>query len=710
MIKKLSLVCLILILLLASIVFASEERYTFLIDEEGNTKLRYQAVLSVSSPEMYLPGFTMTLSPPVDVSHLEFYDSNGKINPRKAGTEEGYDIYKQNIPDIDYNQPYQIGYQYDLPEYTTVRYNENYHFEYPFSPEEASDYVISVCIPSSANVYPVDYDSSPETQQALDWDSYKPVRISLPYIPIGSISPSENYRGDFSISPCPSGYQKTENYESNSNQKITSSFSIPNNRLDLFTFEAGKIKLTAPKIYQTVLEKNVKNLQVALPNIESKLNLNPPYNYNLYLVSDTDKVFLDAKESNSASLVQDDGTVYYKISLLNVGDDEFIQINLLRALINSASLNTYGENSDNSWWSHGALTNMALRLMKESNLPYNEVQKTMNEVKDQIKLLSTNEIIALMNNVDSEEKILIYSSIVDEIDTNCPDHVLKLNKRTREMSDLSFTSDKQFNNFLIYNLKEECPQVVETILDKYQLGHDNVQYVSGKYSKINEKIANITISRKDIIELNDARSDLQQATNDLQKGNTANALVLIENAEKAYTQILDLVQIYSKVENLRPKLDAIPVELRSAEILTSINKIDEAEDLVRGKNTTEALLKVNEALFFYDENTKKTGGVIQEYVDAKIKTESVSNFFYLPAKPFAKNSLSSAADLIKNDDYTGARNYLSNSNFWSNSAFTLALVMYTILIGLFIMGYLKIIKPRKINKFHEKHAHPHKEN
>ena len=43
-------------------------------------------------------------------------------------SKEGLAIYNIEIRDIFFNAPYEIGFEYDLPEYTTVRYDENYHF------------------------------------------------------------------------------------------------------------------------------------------------------------------------------------------------------------------------------------------------------------------------------------------------------------------------------------------------------------------------------------------------------------------------------------------------------------------------------------------------------------------------------------------------------------------------------------------------------
>ncbi|GEM_PF-4807874 len=700
MIKRVFPIFIFLIILCASLAMASEERYSFIIDEQGNTKLQYQLVLSVTESGMYLPGFTHTFSPPENVTNLEFFDENGKITPKYIGSEEGYSIYEKYIPDVNYNSPYQIGYRYDLPEYTTTRYNENYHFEYPMSLPKNSTYTLAVCIPSSADSYPASYDSTPQTYEPTDYSTYKPIEIRT-ITPISPITYTTTYyKGDSSIDACPTGYRKTYNYdfEYGVSNKITSSFSMPENKVELFTYESTKIKIVAPKIYQSVLEKNVKAIEASLPNIESKLNLNAPSSYTIYMVSDTDKVFEDTKNGNSVSIAMEDGTVYFKISLLNVGDDQFIQVNLLRAIINSALLKTYGENSDNSWWSHGALTNMAVKLMKESNLQYDQVQKAMNDVKDAIKLLSTNEIIEVMSASDSKSQILIYSSIVDEMDSVCPDHVIKLNKQTRTMSGLTFSSDKQFDNFLIYNLKQECTRDISSVLDKYQFEHDNVAYIMDKYAKINEKFQNIKISRNDIPDLNIAKSDLVTANTELTEGKASEALILIEKSEEAYSRILDLVTIYSKIEDLRPKLTAIPEELRSPSVLSAINKLDEAEDLVTKKNTKDALTKANEASNLYDESVKNMGGILQEYVDAKLKVEGVPEIFYLPAKPLAKGALSSAVTKIKSDNYDEARGSIGTSTFWSNNAIILSLIFYALIIGGLIFGYKKYIKPMQKDK------------
>lgn len=707
--KHLFIIVMCLMIISTSIVIATEERYSFIIDQQGNTKLRYQVVLSVDEYGMYLPGFDMTFTPPEEAPNLEFFDSSGKITPKFLGTEEGFAIYEKYVPDIEYNDPYQIGYQYDLPQYTTVRYNENYHFEYPLSLERNSTYVVSVCIPSSADTFPETYDSTPSTYEYNDWNSYKPIEIK-PITPITPITYTTTYyKGDSSIDVCPSGYKKTYNYdfEYGVSNEITSSFSMSQNKLGLFTYEIGKIKIIAPEIYKSSLERSIQKIESAIPNIESKLNLNTPSNYVIYIVSDTDKVFTDTQNGNSASVSQEDGTVYFKVSLMNVGDDEFIQVNLLRAIINTALLKTYGENSDNSWWSHGALTNMAVKLMKESGLSYTDVQKAMNDVKDGIKLMTTNEIIEVMTTVDSQGQILIYSTIVDEIDSVCPDHVIKLNKNTKSMSNLAFSGDKQFNNFLLYNLKQDCSQDIGKVLDKYQFEHDNVGYILDKYNKINEKFQNIKISRNDIQDLNTAKSDLIQADSYLKQGKASEALTLVEKSEEAYARILDLVTIYSKIEELKPRLIAIPEELRSPSVLSAINKIDEAEDLATKQNTKDALTKINEASVLYDESVKKMGGILQEYVDAKIKVDSIPGIFYLPAKPLAKSSLNSAVTSIKSDSYDSARGSIGTSHFWSNNAIIVSLIFYALIISGAIFGYIKFIKPKQKEKPHKPKHYQH---
>lgn len=691
--KKLILLIFLILFSSLSVIFADEYRYSFIIDQEGNTKLRYQEVTSISEYGMYLPSYNEYFYPPEGVTNLEFYDNDGKITPKYIGSEDGYDIYLARIPDVYFLAPYEIGYQYDLPEYTTVRYMENYHFEYPWYLDANSEIITSVCIPSSANSSPVDYDSSPEEYTTTDYPFKQ-----YTYIPIPKYVPFELPQfpgGDSSISVCPDGYKKTDNldFELGISTNIKSSFSMSNNKIDNFTYESGNIKVIGPSIYQSVLERNIKSIETILPNINSSLNLDTPSNYTIYFVSDTDNIFRGYGDEYFF-VSYEDGTIYIKTSVINSGGDEFIQVNLLRAIINCAILDTYGENSDNSWWSLGAQTNMAVKLMKESGLPYSELQDSFDYIKEGISQLSSEEIVEAMNGGDYQ--ILIYSSIVDEIENMCFNHIIKLNGSTRLMSNLAFTSDKQFNNFLIYNLNKDCSQDISGILDKYKLEHDDVIYVSNKYVKIFDKIKNL--DDIGVNKLIDAKNQLIQANDYLNKGNVQEALELIEKTEAAYSDILNLVMIHSKITDLNPKIQAIPEEIRPPSILSAINKIDETEDLILKNNTAEALIKVNEAAELYDAGIKEMGGILQEYTDVKTKINAVPGIFYFPAKIFAKQSLNSSVGFIKNNNYENARKSFASANFWSNNAVTFGLLFYIIVIGGAIFCYFKFVKSKKIKQ------------
>jgi len=629
--KEKILILFFVMIIFSSIVLAYEENYIFIIDEEGNTELKYQTVLTVL-PGYYIPGSNATLIIPKEAQNVEFYDNQGKIYPSLLDTKEGYNFYYIITKKVESDKPYEFGYIYNLPKYTTVRYNENYHFEYPIY----LDSNIYVCTSPKASSYPIDYDSSPQNDWRKEYTYTKPnlTKIDLPNIDL-TILKRIDFSTIFKTGPnpfniCPDGLKenKITNIEMEYLTKPKFDFSIPGKTTEFFTYNGEKVTLIAPKIYQDIIEKNIKTIEKTLPSIETQLNLNVPSKYNLKFVSDTDKVIY---ENDNAMVSYDDGTVFFKVSIIRSNNDEFIQINLLRGLINSALLNTYTPSSDRNWWTEGALTNMALKIMEDNNLPNSEVQKTMDEARDEFNNLTKDEIIKPIENSEPEDRIIIDSLIVDEIDNTCPDHVIKLNNITKEISELDFSEEKTFDNYLIYNLKEFCSNDISSILNKYGLPYDNVSFVVDKFKVMKEKLDPINIKKGKILELDDSKS----------------------------------------------KLEGVEYNLK------------------RGKNIDESLTLTNEIESIYENSIKNKVNILKEYSNAEQKVDSIPIIFYLPSRIMAYNLLNKAIIDINKDNFDSAEKNINKSLFWIDNSTILSLIVYIILCAIIWIIYKKYTHHKK---------------
>ncbi len=624
---KILLITLLFILMLNSVSALYEERDIFIIDSNGDTQHKYQLVGSVEYG-YHVEAQDLVLSVPENVTNLQFYDSYGKISATYEYTEEGYKVYTVRTKEIEYNEPYEIGFTYNLPKYTTTRYKENYFFEYPYYKEIGSEKETHVCIPNSASEYAEYYDSTPED----DWRvrPYDLYNLTIPKLDLPELTPLHqytsteyNYRSEYAqiqdVEICPSGYSD-EGIFGIDEGIITSvefDFKMPSTKISNSDYSGNKISVEYPSIYKTIIEKNIPILEKTLNSIDQKLNLDSPSSYRLIFVSDNDKVL----SGDNAMISYEDGTVYFQTGLMRLDNDQLLQINLLRGIINSAMLNTYGTSTDDSWWTNGALTNLALISMKENNLPTSDIQQVLNDIKDLFNELTTNEIIELMQDTTLEGRTNIDSGIVDEIDKLCPNHAIKLNKITKNMDSLDFSNDKEFNNYILYHLREECSKDISEVLNKYRLEHDNVQVAVDKFNRIKQKFGEIKIDRTDIEELNTIRNNINQV-----------------------------------------------------EGLFKVGKVEEATKLI------------DEADNLYETKLKNLLGILKEFNTAEDEVKSIPLVFSLPSKMIASSNLDSAMTFIKEEDFDSARSKINNAKFWSSNSIMVALIIYAlIIVGIFLI-------------------------
>ncbi len=647
---KLLMTALVFILMLNCVSALYEERDIFIIDSDGDTQYKYQLVGSVEYG-YYIEAQDLVLLVPENSTNLQFYDSYGKISATYEYTEEGYKVYTVTTREIEYDEPYEIGFTHDLPKYTTTRYKENYFFEYPYYKEIGSEKETYVCIPNSASEYAEYYDSTPEDDwrvRPIDYYNFTlPEIAKLPEIkPITPLYGYDyNYKSEYSqiqeVEVCPSGY--SDEWILGIDEGIITAvefdFKMPSAKISNSVYNGDKITVEYPAIYKSIIEKNTPLLEKTLNSIEQKLNLDSPSSYKLIFVSDNDKVL----SGDNAMISYEDGTVYFQTGLMRLDNDQLLQINLLRGIINSAMLNTYGTSTDDSWWTNGALTSLALIIMKDNDLEINEIQTLLNDFKDAFDELTTNEIIEIMQDSEMEYRITIDSGIVDEIDNLCPNHAIKLNKITKDMDSLDFSNDKEFNNYILYNLREECSKDISEVLDKYKLEHDNVQVAVDKFNRIKQKFSEIKIDRTDIEELNTIRNNINQVEGLLKVGKVEQATELIDEADNLYE---------TKLKNL-------------LEILKEFNT---AEDEVK----------------------------------------SIPLVFSLPSKMMASSNLDSAMTFIKEEDFDSARSKINSAKFWSNNALTISIIIYVLIgVGIFF-GYKKYQNNKRVVEKIKPHHTQHK--
>lgn len=632
---KIIILCIFIVLIISPVISAYQERSIFIVDSNGNTQYKYQLIVAVDQG-YYIPGQSIDLVVPINSTNLKFFNNNGEVNPtlKTQSIENETKTYSVVMNQVEYGSPQFIGFTYDLLEYTTIRYKENYFLEFPYYIDIESNKETYVCIPSSASRYANSYDSTPKDYNYPYLNNYNYTLTAPPLqLPPLIISPSSpGYISQdqqiAKINICPSGYYENTVYglTKGISTELNFDFKDSSNRIDNYEKSFEPITVNGPSIYESFIDKNIPSIVKTIPTIDSKLNLNSLPHYNVNFVSDNDLAMTD----NNDILSYEDGKVLYKVNVIK-GDDQFLQINLLRGIIGSSMIKTYGLSIQNNWWDIGSTTNMALILMKENNLPTSEIQKTLKTIKDAIKKLTPQEIKDSIND-NSGDKILIYSSIVDEIDSVCPDHVLKLNAKTRGMTQINFTSEKEFNNFLIYNIENLCSKDISNILDKYGFEHDSVMDILTRYNNLQAKFSEINIDREDIPALNTLKSNLNKIKSNLEEGKIEDSTQLVSDSETLYeTRLKPLLQILGDFSNAEQKSNSIPF------------------------------------------------------------------IFALPSKIIINSNLDGAIGYIKENNFDGAKQKINNSLFWINNAIMLSIIFYIIILSLIILFYKKYRKHKKHN-------------
>jgi len=300
-----------------------------------------------------------------------------------------------------------------------------------------------------------------------------------------------------------------------------------------------------------------------------------------------------------------DGRVFFDVKLTRE-DGEFFQVNFLRGLINSALFRTYGESFAN-WWSDGALTNMALIMMKSNNLKTGEVKKLIDLAKGEISLYSLYSKEKLKEILTYKQASLLFNSaIVDEIETYCPNHVIKINKTVQGIKKGHFTTEKQFNNYLIYIIKKECNIDISNILDKYYIEHDNVGKVIEQLVALESKIK-ILPSELLSEEVKNKITEINNAEELIQNGQVTEAQAKINSANNVIEPItIKLENILPKYNNTKDSISQIPVIFYLPGGMMAQGEFNEAINLIKMEKFEKAEQKMNSAQFWISNSASIT--------------------------------------------------------------------------------------------------------
>ena len=340
---------------------AEYENHIFIIDGDGKTTYRYQYTIQITDYGMYLPAFTTELYVP-EGENAKFFDNYGNVSAKKTDNYEGYDVYDVRTKEIEYNEEYGIGFQYVLDDVEIYRYKENYHFSYPIYDETIEYYV---CIPDNFYSFPATYDNNPKEPEEYN-PYYIPELIPFKEYKIADytlLEPGTGYNSIMQlVDKCPDGYKEASpDIIYDDYYKVSLDYQNPDYEVPTEEYNGTNMNVKVPALYKAQIIDSLKAIDPILPQVSSRLDLDALSKYNVDFLSNTDEVF-----DGNFMVSFDDGTAFFRVDAVGQ-DSEFFQVNFLRGIINTALLKTYGEDFGN-WWSDGALTIMAMNLMKENGL------------------------------------------------------------------------------------------------------------------------------------------------------------------------------------------------------------------------------------------------------------------------------------------------------------------------------------------------------
>lgn len=477
MIKRIFLVLMGLFLVNVAFAGTSEDIYITPNDYDGSLSVKFVTTIYVEDLGYYYEPFTYQeyFSPYIENLKISDFGDN-KLKKTEISNDEDGILYEFRTPEIEYETPYQILYEYKIP-YAISKYLGNYDINFFLTNENAEGVTRKVffCKPKNTKDY-IEYDSTPsEYKESSSYDYYQPTSIT----PI-SIDPYK-YNFDTRLNPyvkeaypnfCSDGDE--ERIYSETKYGLDDTIGFYNVQYNtgsgtLETHTEGRFELQIPDSYSYKVS-NILKAEKVISNLEDEYKFDMADKIKFKVVDDNDKVFEDYQNEDYVVLCQEGGYCFYKNSGY-LGDElEFDLGNTIKALVISASIDTYGELKDN-WFTDGYTNKLTLDLMKENNYPTEEIEKAINE------------------NYWNETQITSTKILLD-IEKTCPEVIKKVNEYIIEKGGVNFADDLAFNNFLLYTFTNVCEGTdIKSIYDKYNLAYDEeVPEIKNSYLELKGKI------------------------------------------------------------------------------------------------------------------------------------------------------------------------------------------------------------------------------
>jgi hypothetical protein len=604
---KFKLIFLLLaILLCCTSVIAYEERDIFIIDEHGKASYQYRNVNAVEY-EFYFESAEATLSLPETSINVKFEDSYGEIEAKYNHTKDGYDYYTIQTQMVEFDHPYFFGYSYDLPKNTVTRYKGNYFFSHPYYDEKDFNFKLSFCVPESAFAPAKKYDSSPDLVKLSNYNDEALYKLSedlsflhytSEYEKLGSnqyVKLKSIEQQIYSVDVCPSGFKEyVPNFYVDGWVDLRFDFQIPDMTLRQKTESTGNIDATYPEIYDSYIKRNLPLIDKTLSQVSPLKGMNSITSYDLEFISENDEAF----SPTESILAHEDGSVFYSTNLFRAESDEFFQVNILRGIILCNLLELYGEAPEYHWWTSGVATNLALKNMDEQGINTKELHEVLNDYGDSFDNITSEEIHAMLDGLESDSSIYFFSFILDKIDKICDNHVDKINNAMYNLGSSVELDEVQFNNFILHNSGNDCLLELNDLFDKYGFEHDSVVEASQKYDELLQEAESLLGERQDITLANILGDDLKRAKENLETGRVVMANKFLNNIESS--DMTELKEALELLEHAEVKVEAIPFLFGFPSKTLAKSKLNAAVESMNSGNLKDAKVKIEGATFWGD--------------------------------------------------------------------------------------------------------------
>ncbi|MBT3298242.1 hypothetical protein HN385_04910 [archaeon] len=677
--------------MLSSSVLGNVERDIFIIDSDGGVTYKNQYVMAIEYGYYYE---SMELPFPVDSNYtnLEFYDSYGEIEGDYSETNEyAIDLYHLTTEEIEYGEPYEIGYTVDLPDLTITRYRENYFFKHMYAFLDDYPIDVYVCVPGNALPYAQEYDSSLDEYDFYDYEFEIPT-----YIPefeydysIETYSPYQSVDEQIeSVDVCPNGYGE---YELDENDIVEDyylyyEFQINSEDDGLFTEDLGDITISGPIQHKELILNQLDGISNIVEPLE-ELDLETPLNYEIFFSSNNDDVF----ETEYALISYPNGNGFLQIDTITIDDEEFLKLNVASLIINSALINTYDEPSKmyDYWWHLGDVGAIAYDLMKESGLSTSEIDEELELSKE---LLSEHKF----NHLDylSESNIALYQT--QQIESSCPGAINYINEITESLSNIEFDSLKELNNFLIYNLNDYCKEDLTNLFEELYLSNDDPMSYSLRIESLLESLE--LIEDYDFSEKTELEQEINDVISYFETGNIEDGINSLEEAEELYGEVESDILLIEEFERMKSELiDPIDVQRNDIAVLNEFrDKVDEATELFESGDFEEAVIKLEEVEEIYNSELLNIVHLLTTYSSIEEEYNELSTISKFPTSFLIEPKFDKVIQELNSGDISSTEEALQELGTFVINAKTNSIIFYGSMILIFIViCYIFFIKNKK---------------